>query len=580
MIDQLIKKYLQEYIQKNSISLINEVIETSSKSGWTVEILDYKSIKNQRANNKAQSAGAQSGMVIIATKQRKAKTNDELLETDIRDLLEANDVRSTGYPFDPATHLFVLMQVKNKPYRKIWNLWAIDKRTSGINDTSKEIKTALQKSKYYASTSLNIDRLQGIPLMNYAQTENWFKYLTKQHDDLKLKTKLKLPKLESMKDDVSVDPSNISSQIVTIQAHQSDATDDKYSLDDMDIIGADNKLITTIPSSDTGFFVGKSYMTVSADGESLTFEPIEGVQSILEKISGRSGTFEGTFKNGAPSEGEAIYDEGINDDDVIVFNGKLDSTIETKITGTQTFSFKFKSGTAEYKNGFLYKGTWKQGKEYDKTAFDTGELYNKENKLVGSYTDGEYKQIQSNLELQPTETENSETIPEVITYPYEWNTMLGKWTIYNEGNKVYYFNDQSIWTSIDKQEFENKVVSGETITFVPIVDEAEQTRLDGLFSKTHRSTTTPIRPPSKKKYIVVKSSVSDVNLYTLDNNKFKFYVKTSAQANDKSNGHKLLDTKTLVIQGRTDATKYKMYNFKDSGQSIWIPESYVTIVER
>ncbi len=573
MIDQLIKKYLQEYIQKNSISLINEVIQTNSKSGWTIEILDYKSIKNQRANNKAQSAGAQSGMIIIATKARKAKTNDGLLETDIRDLLEANDVRSTGYPFNPATHLFVLMQVKNKPYRKIWNLWAIDKRTSGINDTSKEIKTALQKSKYYTSTSLNIDRLQGIPLMNYAQTENWFKYLTKQHADLKLKTKLKLPKLESMKDDVSVDSSNISSQIVTITTNEKDANL-------RDITSIDNKLITTIPYADSNGFIGKAAMSVSADGQSLTFEPIEGVQSIQEKISGRTGTFEGTFKNGAPSEGEAIYDEGISDDDVIVFNGKLDSTIETKITGTQTFSFKFKSGTAEYKNGFLYKGTWKQGKEYNKTAFDTGELYNKENKLVRSYTDGEYKQIQSDLELQPTETENTETIPAVITYPFEWNTTSGKWTIYNEGNKVYYFNKKSTWTSIDKQEFENKVVSGETITFVPIVDEAEQTRLDGLFSKTHRATnTTPVRPTSKKKYIVIKNNVTEVNLYTLENNKFKFYIKLPPERSDKTTGNRLVDTKQLPIQGGND-TRYKMYNFKSGGSSIWIPERFVTIVER
>jgi len=527
MIDQLIKKYLQEYIQKNSISLINEVIQTNSKSGWTIEILDYKSIKNQRANNKAQSAGAQSGMIIIATKARKAKTNDGLLETDIRDLLEANDVRSTGYPFNPATHLFVLMQVKNKPYRKIWNLWAIDKRTSGINDTSKEIKTALQKSKYYTSTSLNIDRLQGIPLMNYAQTENWFKYLTKQHADLKLKTKLKLPKLESMKDDVSVDSSNISSQIVTITTNEKDANL-------RDITSIDNKLITTIPYADSNGFIGKAAMSVSADGQSLTFEPIEGVQSIQEKISGRTGTFEGTFKNGAPSEGEAIYDEGISDDDVIVFNGKLDSTIETKITGTQTFSFKFKSGTAEYKNGFLYKGTWK----------------------------------------------HTETIPAVITYPFEWNTTSGKWTIYNEGNKVYYFNKKSTWTSIDKQEFENKVVSGETITFVPIVDEAEQTRLDGLFSKTHRATnTTPVRPTSKKKYIVIKNNVTEVNLYTLENNKFKFYIKLPPERSDKTTGNRLVDTKQLPIQGGND-TRYKMYNFKSGGSSIWIPERFVTIVER
>ena len=578
MIDQLIKKYLQEYIQKNSISLINEVIQTNSKSGWTVEILDYKSIKNQRANNKAQSAGAQSGMIIIATKARKAKTNDGLIETDIRDLLEANDVRSTGYPFDPATHLFVLMQVKNKPYRKIWNLWAIDKRTSGINDTSKEIKTALQKSKYYASTSLNIDRLQGIPLMNYAQTENWFKYLTKQHADLKLKTKLKLPKLESMKDDVSVD-SYISSQIVTIRQHKQ-VTDDKYSKDDVDIIGADNKLITTIPINNVQYFFGNAYMAVSPDGESLTFEPIEGQQSIQEKISMRSGTFEGTFKNGAPSDGEVIYDEGLDDDDVMSFNGKLNSTVSTRISGLQTFNFKFESGTAVFNTGFLYKGTWKQGKEYNKTAFDTGDLYNKENKLVGSYTNGEYKQIQSNLELQTTETENTETIPTVITYPYEWDTTSGKWTIYNEGNKVYYFNKKSIWGSIDKREFENKIVSGETISFIPINDDAEQTRLDGLFSKTHRSTTTPVRPPSKKKYIVVKNNVTEVNLYTLDNNKFKFYVKTPAKADDKSKGHKLLDTKTLVIQGSTDSTKYKMYNFKQDEQSIWIPVRFVTIVER
>ena len=453
MIDQLIKKYLQEYIQKNSISLINEVIETSSKSGWTVEILDYKSIKNQRANNKAQSAGAQSGMVIIATKQRKAKTNDGLLETDIRDLLEANDVRSTGYPFDPATHLFVLMQVKNKPYRKIWNLWAIDKRTSGINDTSKEIKTALQKSKYYESTSLNIDRLQGITLMNYAQTENWFKYLTKQHADLKLKTKLKLPKLESMKDDVSVDPSNISSQIVTLKI--------KTTVDDVNIevFGTDNKLITTIPYDDSNGFIGKAAMSVSADGQSLTFEPIEGNQGVQVYDKDIRGIFSGKFENGAPYDGNIKWKvpEDEESEDVIEFTGRIDSEIITKFNEKQDFNFQMVNGVAKFNNGLIYNGTWNQTKYYD-TNFKTGELFNKEGKLVGKYTDGKFESVKSNLELQPTETENTENIPAVITYPYEWDNMLGKWTIYNEGNKVYYFNDQSTWTSIDKQEFENKVI--------------------------------------------------------------------------------------------------------------------------
>jgi len=266
-------------------------------------------------------------------------------------------------------------------------------------------------------------------------------------------------------------------------------------------------------------------------------------------------------------------------EDVMEFTGRINSEIETKFNEEQDFNFQMVNGVAKFNNGLIYNGTWNQIKYYD-TNFKTGELFNKEGKLVGKYTDGKFESVKSDLELQPTETENTETIPAVITYPFEWNTTSGKWTIYNEGNKVYYFNKKSTWTSIDKQEFENKVVSGETITFVPIVDEAEQTRLDGLFSKTHRATnTTPVRPTSKKKYIVIKNNVTEVNLYTLENNKFKFYIKLPPERSDKTTGNRLVDTKQLPIQGGND-TRYKMYNFKSGGSSIWIPERFVTIVER
>lgn len=572
MIDQLIRKYLLEYEQKNKSSLI---AEDKSQSGWTIELLDYKSIKNQRANDKARKAGAQSGLAIVATKPKKAITTDSLLETDILNLLEKGNVRYTGFPFNAKNHLFVLMKVKDKPNRKIWNLWAIDKNITGINQTSEQIKKILQSTKYSTTTSQNIDRLQGITMMSYTQAEAWFKILQKQQKELDIKTKLKLPNLESIKDDVTADVNlKLKSQQVEIVY-----TDDAESFN---VYSVNKQLLTNV--EDTNGFIGTAYMTVSADGESLTFEPIDGTQGVREYESNRSGLFIGKFENGAPYDGNIQWNTPEEEsEDVIEFTGRLNSKIKTKFNDKQDFTFNMLNGVAKFNNGFIYNGTWDQTKYYDRN-FKTGELFNKEGKLVGKYTDGKFESVKSNLELQQNTSETPEENIEAITYPYNWLTSdAGTIVVYNDANTVYYLHDNSFWLSCDKQEFENKIQSNEAITFIPVIGEPEQVKLDGLFSKT-RNSARPVTPPPaprrKTKYVVM--TASRVNLYYRNSNgTFKFTSGADAASADKTTGHKLLDTKKGKIQGRTDNTEYTMYYFKDtSGRGYWIPSTYAKIVER
>lgn len=574
IIDQLIKKYLQEYLQKNNISLIKE---DKSQSGWDIKLLDYKSNRNRRAISVAQSAGAMTGLAIVATKKRNVSTNDALLDTDIETILEKGNIRYTGYPFNADTHLYILNRIKDNPYKKVWNLWVVDKDTSGINATADEIKKRMQSTKYYTTTLQKINRLQGIKLMTYQQAESWFEYLSSQKSELKIESKLDLPKLQLIKTDTYDSKTNeIKTQKVKIEyAPANDNEKTVYSLTNQFIIRGNTADIA--PG-----FSGIAMMRVSADGNDLTFEPIEGIHQVITRNTNISGEFEGKFQDGAPYDGHVHWSTYGNNDDMVDFTGILTSKIYTEADGTQNFTFKYVNGVATYYNDFTYKGSWKQRFVGNNTDFDTGELYNAEGKLIGSYKNGEYTAIKSDIELQQAQSEQDK-INTKITYPYTWATTDGDLIIYNDGSdKVFYFHINH-WTSTSLTDFENKVVSGEPITFIPVINEEEQTRLDNIFNKQHiknttRNQTTPT-PTKKTKYIVVISN--KVNLYyrNSDGSFTSAYRDVSANPADKSTGHKLLDTKKGKIQNMGNA-EYTMYYFKQDNNGFWIPSHFVKLVER
>lgn len=581
MIDQLIKKYLQEYEQRNTSLILKE---EKSQSGWKIELLDYKSIKNQRAVSQAQNAGAQSGLVIIATKNRKAATNDSLIETDIKRILEKNDVSNTGYPFKAETHLYILAKVKDKEYKKVWNLWVVDKRTSGINEVAKQIKQEMQSTKYYVTISKHIDRLQGLTLMNPNEADSWFKFLNERKDKLKIKTSLKLPNLRTLKNDVSSDASDtITSQKVKIDYADKGAG--------VDIMSMDGKIILTNQQSIQ--FVGEALMSISADGESITYEPVKGMITLISSDGNQTGIFTGDFINGAPANGMVRWAPDVNSSEMVIeFAGKLVPTISTKLSGRQSTTLLYDDGVAKYNNGLVFKGTWKRVEGNLGNEPKDGDMYNKENKLIGKYKNGEYKPEASSLEIQKSSTEDTKEIPKTITYPFNWDIEDNKtWTIFNDGNMVYYFDDaQGVWTAVSKIEFENKIKTGDEISFIPINNEDEQTKLDKLFGKQHKVVGKKVvgggnnttKPPAKKtKYVVVKDNVNSVNLYFYVNNEFKTAVANSRPENkDKTTGYKLLGTKTATINDRFDNKQYTMYLFSTDGKYYYIPSTYAKIVER
>jgi hypothetical protein len=225
MLDQLIRKHVQRYLNETTI-ISEDTVNIKTRSGWNFEIPSADSLRGQKAQRTAVANGAFTGLMIIATRRsykffgydnKNKKTFDDAeLDNDAKKMFDAIARRDFPDKYDPQETLFVYFKSVDKKYKKIWNVWAFDKQELGINDIVKNWKTALQKSTYFTQSELEINRIQSISLMSYSQAEKWFSSLEKAKRDFKIDTKTKLPNLSAIKTADDSDDDILKSQKVRI----------------------------------------------------------------------------------------------------------------------------------------------------------------------------------------------------------------------------------------------------------------------------------------------------------------------------------------------------------------------------
>jgi hypothetical protein len=292
MIERLIRKYIKNYaVQLTESSLLSE----ADKKWEAPYIPAYNTMIGMKVDNAAQAAGAITGLPIISKRTRKGTYSESELDNLAKQVFEKSAKQYFSAELkDPKTTLFVYFNALDKTNKKVWNVWAIDKDETGINKLSKEIKQTLQKTTYFAQTEQQIDKIQAVTLMTLEQANKWFTSLQEFSKKLNLSSTLNLPNINAIKTDVVGDDTqeDLGSQDVDIRMNNSR---------EYDVYDLSGKLLFNNVTSN-GFY-GRAKMSVSADGESLIFQPIEGTQGIIEFGTERSGTFNGEFKNGAPYDG-------------------------------------------------------------------------------------------------------------------------------------------------------------------------------------------------------------------------------------------------------------------------------------
>ncbi len=562
MINQLIRKYIKNYtVQLTESSLLSE----ADKKWEAPYIPAYDTRIGMKVDDAARAAGAITGLPIISKRTRKGTYSESELDNLAKRVFEKSAKQYFSAKYDPKTTLFVYFNALDKTNKKVWNVWAIDKDETGINKLSKEIKQALQKTTYFAQTEQQIDKIQAVTLMTLEQANKWFTYLQESSKKLNLSSTLKLPKIDAIKTDVVGDDkqTDLSTQDVDIQMNNS------YDYDVYDLSG---KLLYNDVKADG--FVGRAKMSVSADGESLIFQPIEGTQGVIEFDTRRPGTFYGVFKNGAPFKGILTYDVATNEQ-FIEFDGEVKSEIFT-IPGEQSFKFKKIKGRGIYGNGMIFDGEFK-----DNVPFN-GIVFNKNEQAIGQFTNSEYKsgiRYPKNLEIDVDDIDGKNF----------------KITVYKLNDNLYVYDiEGKRWGKvIDINKFENEDLYNQDVSIfdntASITDQSEIKKLNNKFipnadndaipepEETPSPTPKP-KPATKKKYVVFKTNT--VNIYELKDLEFVLYQSNvETESSDKTTGYLLLGTKTAKIKGGS-STQYKMYNIKADSKSLYIPERFVNVVER
>ena len=523
MLDQLIRKHVQRYLNETTI-ISEDTVNIKPRSGWNFEIPSANSLRGQKAQRIAVANGAFTGLMIIANRRRyqffgynnkdKKTFDDAELDNDVKIMFSKIARRDFPNKYDPEKTLFVYFKAVDKKYKKIWNVWAFDKQEIGINDIVKKWKTSLQKSTYFTESDfLDIDRIQSISLMTYSQAEKWFSSLEKAKRDFKIDTKIKLPNLSAIKtaDDSSDD--TLTSQTVTIDANGR-------------VFDSKKQEIWVYTH---GFRDGIAELRLAPDGESVILIPISGTCPIQERITGRLGTFQGEFKDGAPFKGTVTY-ETANDNQIKIFVGELSSKISTKDDDDQTFTFDKINGRSTYGDGVVFDGEFKNNELWN------GEVFNNKGQALGAFKNGEYSRG--------------------LKYPLDWQTKIGAITVYDGGNKVFMNSANNSWGELDKTYFENEVFFGEDISNITPIDDANRIRklnkeFKGLVS-----------------YIRIKST--PIDLYTLNGTDF-ILTYQGLPVN-------LTDTNETDFIFKQEKLDYYLITVENT--DFWIPSKFIDIIEK
>lgn len=558
MIDQLIRKY----IKNHTLQLSESVLISEEDKKWDAPYIpDSKTRISKRTEDAALAAGAIAGLPVISKRSKNGVYSESELDAQVKKVFDKAAKKDFPNNYDPAKTLFVYMLSINKDNKKVWNIWAIDKYFSGINEISQKIKELLKKSTYYAQSELQINKIQAISLMSYDQAKKWFTFLEESKTKLNISTPLKLPKLDAIKtlDDLDDEQTNLASQDVEIRRTE----DNKYDVYNM----SSGKLLYSDVNTDS--FDGEAKMSVSADGESLIFQPIFGTQSILEFETNRAGIFSGEFKDGMPYKGNTTYASATNDQ-IQEFDGEVNGKVYTSL-GQQRFKLSKIKGIATYGNGMIFDGDFKDNQPFN------GNVFNKNKQAIGYIRNGEYESG--------------------LKYPVSWQTNSGEFKVYKLNNKLYAADAFGNWGVIDKDKFENEYFydadERAVKNIVAITDPKEIATLNkdilninspeqqpNVDIKQEPTPTPKPKPAAKKKYVVMKENQVNLYIFISADKQFKLHQRgVPTNKSDRTTGHLLLGSETASIKG-SDATKYKMYKFKYGEDIFYIPTRFVNVVER
>jgi hypothetical protein len=547
MIDQLIRKYINNNIQKLSESL-NEAdkdITVDTESGWNFVIPSSKSIRGQKANNTAKENGALTGLMVIARKRGKKETNDSKLISDVKKMFD--EVVIPGR-FNPATTLFVYMQVVNKPKKKVWNVWAIDKKRSGINSAVQELLKQQEKIYQRPATGTaiidasKIDEIDKITFMSYDMANNWFTLLKKSN----LTTELKLPTLIDIKQFQDVEDTSITeSQIVYLQ--KQDVSGNIYNVyrTNNGILGGfedEYLLYKNIKITLVGGFSGKALMSISPAGDNYLFTPLEGSMIAGYTIGNAFGEmeFDGKFTKGLPDSG-TVEIRGLGKDINGTFTGRVGVMADADNLISSLYLLE---GEIEYGNGLTFKGKFAppNSKTAPKGSPLNGTLYNKQKQILGQYINGKLKTTGD------------------LTFPYEWNSNdYGVVTVYKLYSNVYVrIPSLDAWGETTKNNFQENSFDSSVKDVFTIIQDPERV-------KELNKEILNIEPPVTNPKIQVTATKS--NLYTWNSGSSRF-KKIYANVPLKNNNYEIITTKEGKIEGTS--TKKTFYEIKVSGQLVYI----------
>ena len=323
----IIEQQIRMHIQKQ---LMLEA-EGDNLSGYEIKIPsskligDLKRYRVERINKQAKEQKCLRGFLIVAKKVREPG-DDSLLMGDITRTIAENPTFKKYFSND---YRIVISSPIQRGKRKIYAAWIIDMRTADPTDfhlllnklqkiQSKSVFQQYQKfEKYTIGTTEIIDQSRAIAWTN--SIKNYLSYLLTEKNALYLKyfdTDDGERQIRSIPDFSGMNRNIVSSETnvdINITPTLTTIDDDWKEENNFEVNFGGEAIVSTDPI--TGI---------------KTIQPVDGYMRIREYGTGRTGMFEGKFKNGAPSDGITEWlpgnDAGWTDDEETKFDGISSST--------------------------------------------------------------------------------------------------------------------------------------------------------------------------------------------------------------------------------------------------------------
>lgn len=397
---------------------------------WRYKIFGSDTLRGQYVNKIAQESGAKQGILIKATRSYKNSTQNM---SDIIDgLVDFIETKDTDFEiplrdfYNDGNHRFVFITKKSTDNKKLIILLIFEKSSyQPLIDAIVRAETDTQYFNIVPSDVIKDMTNVDIQYMTGADYTRW-----KNAIDASLNT---------LKSQVNSLPTEKKSSGVRIYNDIEKIKDNTKLIDIKQIV---NKLsiskIQDEPGSDSpvkekikiekniGGFIGTAWKMQSVTGD-IKYIPIEGKQSVVHKaddeegneIEFGSGTFTGTFSEfGHPQNGTIVWSAPVTKytaHGIKNFTGELyPSSKKLQDLNDPSFRFKYKSGTSEYWNGWIFSGDWNNIEYGNNTSWKQGTLQQK-------IDDSSRKQV-----LKNNTQDYFNMLPDHVKYKYIYQQLIGK----------------------------------------------------------------------------------------------------------------------------------------------------------